>query len=801
MKKYSLCINEIVQKSNGTFSEKDAKDLLNDIDKVVKRKVRDTGEPEESALKSVVQERAAEALESRIKQQANMLNNALVLNHTLNKVDEFVDKGFTVSEAFIGILVGSEKNVSGSKDYIALRERAIATSSLNSLTASMMKDNLMEIFQKNLMKNDLAAELFYISSGLKGVATKNSKAQAMAKIVHEHLDELRLRQNEKGADIRTVSEWLGMHQRHDIAAMQKSGRDKWIATVKPLLDTKRSFDGADDIDKALMAAYDAMITGVRFGTDEMDVKLFQFSGPANLAKRISRSRKLIFKDSESFLTYNEQYGFKDLNSGIVAAMLDGSKNVALMERLGTNPEAMLDTAIVAATRKHREKMAKGGEREVKEVVDKYMQQVTGRADGVGAEMSSLVTQLSANLRALNNLTMLGGTGILSFFTDTPLKFFEFRFQGKGFLSSASEAFKSKMALFQTKEEVQKFNSLVNCYTESMIADIAGRYAGPETLGKRMAGLQRLFFKLNFLAPLTDADKRATKITMAHDLALKKDTTFDELDEATSRLFSQYNITKSDWDAIRKATIKEGDREYVDAQLIKSTEVKEKLTGYYLDRSDYATLTPTAKEKAILTRGTRKGDYLGEALRFVTQYKAFPTTMITKVWGRALYGKGKADIPAMIELVLFTTVMGYIADTAIGYMKGKNPQDPTDINVFLKAASKGGGLGILGDFFLQEYNKYGINLAEGLTGPTVGRAGDISVIVAKLLRGEDAMADLLKVGIGFVPANNLIYIRPTIDQMFLYRMQEELSAGYLARKEARERAAGTKYWMRPTDALR
>ena len=183
MKKYSSCINEIVQKSNGTFGEKEARELLNDIDKVVKRKVKATGEPEENVLKAVVQERAADALDARVKQQANMLNNALILNNTLNRVDEFVANGSTVAEAFIAILVGSEKNVSGSKDYIALRERAIATNSLNSLTASLVKDNLMEIFQKNLMKNDLAAELFHISSNKKGFATKNSKAQAMAKIV------------------------------------------------------------------------------------------------------------------------------------------------------------------------------------------------------------------------------------------------------------------------------------------------------------------------------------------------------------------------------------------------------------------------------------------------------------------------------------------------------------------------------------------------------------------------------------------------------------------------------------------
>jgi hypothetical protein len=581
----------------------------------------------------------------------------------------------------------------------------------------------------------------------------------------------------------------------------KAGKDKWVAGVKPLLDLNRSFDGADDIDDALNRAYEAIVTGVRFDSTEVDTKLFQFSGPANLAKRISRKRQLIFKDGKSFLQYNDTFGFKELHAGVISTIMDGARNIALMERFGTNPKALLDTAILATSRRNRGKMAEGGERKAKETIDKYVKVVSGEADAIGGEINPLVTQHAANLRALNNMTMLGGTGMLSFFADSPMKFMEYRYQGKSILSSASQTLKDKTALFQTKEEKIKFNSLVNCYTESMIADIAGRYTGPETLGKRMANLQRVFFKLNFLAPLTDADKRATKITMAHDLALKKELGFDKLDEDTARLFKQYNITSKEWDAIRGATENIEGREYVNAELIKDRDIKEKLTSYYLDRSDYATLTAGAKERAILLRGTQRGDVLGEALRFVTQFKTFPTAMITKVWGRALYGKGKADIPAMIELVLFTSIMGYVADTALGYMKGRNPQDPANINVILKSMARGGGLGILGDFMFQEYNRYGAGLAESLAGPTVGRAGDGAKIFSKLIRGEDATADLLRFGVGFVPANNLVYVRPAIDQMFLFRIQEDLSAGYLARKEARERDYGTSYWMRPTDALK
>ena len=41
-------------------------------------------------------------------------------------------------------------------------------------------------------------------------------------------------------------------------------------------------------------------------------------------------------------------------------------------------------------------------------------------------------------------------------------------------------------------------------------------------------------------------------TMSHDLALKSDVSFKNLDEDTLRIFGNYNINESDWDVIRKS---------------------------------------------------------------------------------------------------------------------------------------------------------------------------------------------------------------------------------------------------------
>ena len=127
--------------------------------------------------------------------------------------------------------------------------------------------------------------------------------------------------------------------------------------------------------------------------------------------------------------------------------------------------------------------------------------------------------------------------------------------------------------------------------------------------------------------------------------------------------------------------------------IEKDKFKYSVSGILLDRSIYAVIEPDARVKGIMTQGTLAGTGIGEAIRFVGQFKAFPMSVMNKVLGRemAYIRKGKRlgglsteagraeigrGIRGMAALVITSGFMGYMAMTMKDLLKGKEPRDPT-----------------------------------------------------------------------------------------------------------------------------
>ena len=242
------------------------------------------------------------------------------------------------------------------------------------------------------------------------------------------------------------------------------------------------------------------------------------------------------------------------------------------------------------------------------------------------------------------------------------------------------------------------------------------------------------------------------------------------------------------------------------------EVATDLRAYIVDRADFAAPTPGARERAILRLGTQPDTAVGEALRFVMQFKAFPITAITKVMGREVYGqgartlrgallKGEGDFLGLAHTITATTVLGYLAQSAKEISRGREPRDPTDPATWWAAGLQGGGLGLYGDFFLGQTNRFGNSLLDSLAGPTLGTIADADKIRAKVMAGEDVDADLLRLVQSNTPFVNLFYTRMALDHLIFYEMQELVNPGYLRRMERRvEREQGQRYFLPPSQTV-
>lgn len=768
------CIKRLVEKSGGKLKVSDAKKIMKDVEIQAKRRADENGMDYDDAVTEVIRERIANVEANIKKQQANLARNIIIKKQTENTLQGFVDAGLSVQDSVRAMLEGINSPIESVKNSIEAQKNAVKSMQLSEFVGKLTRENLMNIFSDGKLSDEIGNALWAISEKKKPTGSK--QAIRIAEIIHEVRDGQRLRMNKAGADIGETSGYI-MPQRHDIVEMLRVGKEKWVKFMSTVVDAKRTFGGDyEDLGDALRSAYDAMVTGVRL-TDplEKNEKLFQFSGPANLAKKLSRARELHFKDYESWNQWNNTYGMKSLHEGVIESMARDGENTAMLERFGTNPEAMVKASIDNVIKSNRTKLEAGDgtQNKIQNMIDGMMEKQKIPADANLARIGSLI-------RAYNTVTKLGGV-LLSSIGDIPLKALEYNFQGKNFLSATSKSILDTAYGFKSKKERVEFSSMLGVYMESVVGDVGARFSSFDDVQGKSAKLQRLFFRLNGLTWWTDNHKAAFSRTMAHDLGLKAKLSFDKLDADTKRLFGNYDIKQADWDAMRAAVTKlEDGREYVLSEKITDKKVAQKLVTYILDRQESAVITPGAREQRLSTLGNlQRGTAAGEVIRIVMQFKNFPLTIGTKVIGRAMYGKGKPDIQAMVYLALGTMTFGYIAGAMKDLARGKTPKDPTKLETVYAALAQGGGLGILGDLLLQEPG-YGNSPLAVLAGPTLKTGADVIDIARAGLRGEGSKRKAAMFAVNSVPFNNLFYARTALDQLILMQMQEELNPGYLRR---------------------
>lgn len=772
------CAKRIVEKSKNAISYEDAKEIIGEVDRAAKRKAAE-GFDYDQSVKDVLVDRMEATKKNILKQKENIARNLVIKKQSVDKLSQLIDSGLSVRDAVRADLEGIESPVAGARDSLDVQRNAVESAYLSQFIGELNRTGLLEVFNSKTLNDEIGRDLFELSNKRPSI-TKSKEAKQIAALIHKTRESQRLRLNQAGADISEVGGYI-MPQRHDTVDMIKAGQDEWANFMAPLLDEKRSFGGNyGDLFDVLRGAYSAMVTGVRLNDPTIkDAKLFQFSGPANLGKKLSQAREIHFKDYDSWKKWNERFGMKDLNEGVMDSIRYDANNIALMERYGTNPEAMLKEAADTIKKKYRGKLAEEGEVGVTQKLEQIINYAVGNND---IPVDAKLAQTAGNIRMYQNTTKLGGA-VISSITDIPMKSLEYQFQGKSWLSSTVQPFLDVGFGFKSKKEKIEWASVTGVGIESIIGDIGARFTAQDNLSNKGAKVQRLFFKLNGLAWWTDTHKGAMARMMSHHLGLKKATKFADLDDDTKRLFGNYNISEADWDEMRKAVISMDDgRDYLFSENIKNQKLREKVIGYFVDRANSGVITPGARERRIATFGTQRGTPIGEATRLMMQFKSFPIAVVTKVWGRTLYGKGKLDVPAMAYLMMTTMAFGYLAGAMKDTIKGKTPKDPMKLETVYASLAQGGGLGIMGDILLNDASGFGRSATAALMGPTFGTFDDLAKIYSAGIRGEGGARQVVMTGINAIPFNNLFYTRAALDQMILLQMQEELNPGYLRRME-------------------
>ena len=282
------------------------------------------------------------------------------------------------------------------------------------------------------------------------------------------------------------------------------------------------------------------------------------------------------------------------------------------------------------------------------------------------------------------------------------------------------------------------------------------------------------------------------------------------------MLDTYNIDETQWNIIRKKAITKSDdgKEFIeianldkitDAEIKKITGLKtaskrelqlekEKfkgsIGGMLLDRTTYAVIEPDAKVRGDLTQSLMAGTGLGEAIRFVAQFKAFPVSIIRKSLGRE-YGKISGPNQAVAEgslgivsMILMSGILGYGAMTAKDVLNGKTPRK-INAKTIRSALFQGGGLGLYGDILFQETRGSG-DILKNIAGPVPLTALDLMTALTYVTQGKPDTAGRTAYNAirHSIPFANLFYTKAAIDYLFGYQVMESMSPGTMRRLERR-----------------
>lgn len=428
--------------------------------------------------------------------------------------------------------------------------------------------------------------------------------------------------------------------------------------------------------------------------------------PTRISKEFYEGQTpFIFKTADGYLEVQKMYGNPNTFSAMGDTLTNLSREIAALETLGPYPKQMLN-----AIQKDNPNIKM---RNVQMQYDQYA--------AVNSPVDGWLGTYGANIRNFEVATKLG-TAPLTALTDIWFTKMTAKFNGlpaiktfghllANLSKNKGELAKQGMDLFLGAEHLMD-----NTRTAARWADVTGDMAG--SYGWDVAA--DALIRGSGLNLWTAVSKQTFGEMYLLQLAQGKFNADNKL------AFKRFGITKADLDVLAKSTKIHG--KYADL-----SQISEKFSAMIAAETKMAVPEAGIRTRAALTQGTQAGTAGGEGMRAVSLFKTFPMHIATSYFPRYYVGRSNTQrLAAMGDLVVGLTVVGAMVVQAKEMIKGREPMDMDNPKFWWRAFSQGGAGGIIGDFVFQDYNRYGVSVANMIGGPITGDATDIGKNSSKLI---------------------------------------------------------------------
>lgn len=683
----------------------------------------------------------------------------------------------------------------------------------------------MGVFTDKEMVTNIVRERF-------GDNTGDPVAKKISDKMGEVFEGMRERFNRSGGDIGKLDDW-GLPQTHDLAKIVKAGKDAWVKKAEQLINTEKyvnddgSYYSQQQIRELLEHSYDTLSSN---GANKTEVGRQATAGVSSkVTSRHSESRVLHFKDADAWLEYQADFGgmpFVDL----VEAHINGlSKDIALVENLGSNPKNAMRILMDAAEQKD---WLKGVDASTTGKTRKRAQTMFDEFMGANTPESEVLANLGLAYRSMNVAAMLGGT-TLSSITDQAMIAKTASIHGIAYRKVFGEIIRQ---LNPKNKEHRYLAHSLGLATEEMLGSIArwsddgltSVHGKSQKLARVSSGIASQVMRVSGLNALTASSKIGMNILLMEKYGrLSRSKAWRELDELDREFMQKTGLSERAWDVMRLAepvVDRKGNQlmsarsiyeipddkllAFGDPQRVRD-EVASSFQAHLLDEQGMAVVEAGLRERTFMSAGQKKGTVTGEIFKSMLQFKSFPAAFLMRHGSRAMSQPTKMSKAGYgISIFAMTTLLGALVVQLKELANGNDPQTMWDsddpqktVNFLTRSAVQGGGLSILGDILVAGTDTSGRSASDFMVGPFGSDAKAVLGLTVgnftQYYEGKDTNAanEAFKLFKNKIPAQNLWYTKAATNRMIFDEMQDMIAPGYrekLLRKAEREQDR-TRFW--------
>ena len=683
----------------------------------------------------------------------------------------------------------------------------------------------LKIFTDQALVKNIVDERFGKDSG-------DPLAKNISNKMGEVFEGMRQRFNRSGGDIGKLDDW-GLPQTHSMEKIALAGKDAWVQKSEQLIDTSKyvhedgNFYSQQEIRDLLEYSFDTLTSN---GANKIEIGRQSTGGiSSKVTSRHSESRVLHFKDADAWMEYQKDFGgmqFVDL----VEAHINGlSKDIALVENLGSNPKNSMRILMDAAEKKD---WSKGLAPKDTGKTRKRAQTMFDEFMGQNSPQSEVLANLGLAYRSMNVASMLGGT-TLSSFTDQAMIAKTASIHNIAYRKTFDELISQ---LNPKNTEDRALAHSLGLATEEMLGSIArwsddgltSVHGKSEVMARVSNSLASQVMRVSGLNALTAASKIGfSKMLMEKYGRLSRDKAWTDLHADDRELMQKTGLSERAWEVMRLAepVVDRNGNQLMSARSIyeipddKLTafgdpkkvkdEIASQFQAHLLDEQGMAVIEAGLRERTWMTGGIKKGSVMGEILKGITQFKSFPTAFLMRHGSRAMsMEKGISKAAYGASLFGMTTILGALVVQLKEIVNGNDPSTMWDsddpkksLDFFKRSAVQGGGLSILGDIIVAGTDTTGrgaTDFAMGPLGADFKAALNLTVgNTTQLANGVETNAanEAFKVLKGKIPAQNLWYTKAVANRLVFDEMQDMIAPGYREKllRKAETKYGRTRYW--------